>query len=438
MSYTLYKTNGLKLTTVEDGSLENSTDLTFVGKNYSGYGSIVNQNLVKLLENFAGKVTPVKSLVGQVWYDTTAGKLKVNIGSYYKPLANIESSNTQPSSSVKTDLWYNESTGKLNFFDGTAWVVIGPQISGATLNNQVEYASVADDNGVARNILQHNIQKTDGTKVTVAISSPVEFIVNSSESIKSDYYLVKKGITLPGTNYITGVGTNGNAFWGNASNALKLNGFESSEFVKNTDARISSVFTSTNDLGFDLNNTTRIRNDVDGGTLIANIREGNKVRLQTNIGGSLYDIVNATSNGYGPVLLPTTAITQYPLGTNLGDTNQRFNQAYFREVNSYKSNITTSTVMTILPRYELNAGRGNDVGVPMTLGSAAAPFDAIYATNVYADSVSNLGLVAKTFNDSTARDAYYVANPGAKVQGLIVLTGTSFQGWNGASWVNLN
>jgi hypothetical protein len=53
MPYILTKTNGTILTTVQDASTDNSTSLTFVGRNYSGYGQIVNENFVKLLENFS-------------------------------------------------------------------------------------------------------------------------------------------------------------------------------------------------------------------------------------------------------------------------------------------------------------------------------------------------------------------------------------------------
>ena len=56
MAYTLYKSNGQKLVTVTDGSIDKTTTpLTFVGKNYAGYGEILNQDLVKLLENFSNK-----------------------------------------------------------------------------------------------------------------------------------------------------------------------------------------------------------------------------------------------------------------------------------------------------------------------------------------------------------------------------------------------
>ena len=51
MPYIINNTNGIAVATVDDGSIEDSTSLTFVGKNYSGYGQIQNQNLYHLLEN---------------------------------------------------------------------------------------------------------------------------------------------------------------------------------------------------------------------------------------------------------------------------------------------------------------------------------------------------------------------------------------------------
>ena len=168
MSYTLYKTNGNKLTTVEDGSLDSTTDLVFVGKNYSGYGAIVNQNLVKLLENFSGKLQPTKSLTGQLWYDSINGKLKVYIGSTYKPLASIESGITQPTSSVKTDLWYDESVAKLKYFDGTQYVVIGPNIDPENSNNLMEVASIYDINPC---IEMYNVYISNKTNILFASSS---------------------------------------------------------------------------------------------------------------------------------------------------------------------------------------------------------------------------------------------------------------------------
>ena len=73
MPYTLLKTNGLTLTVVEDGTVDTTTDLTFIGKNYTGYGDPVNENFVKLLENFANPTAPRKPLLGQIWFDSKEG-----------------------------------------------------------------------------------------------------------------------------------------------------------------------------------------------------------------------------------------------------------------------------------------------------------------------------------------------------------------------------
>jgi hypothetical protein len=46
MPYILNKTNGTKLAVLEDASLDLTTNLSFVGRNYSGYGEIINENLL--------------------------------------------------------------------------------------------------------------------------------------------------------------------------------------------------------------------------------------------------------------------------------------------------------------------------------------------------------------------------------------------------------
>ena len=44
--------------TVADQSLNTETDVTFVGKNYAGYGPIIAENFLHLLENFANSTAP--------------------------------------------------------------------------------------------------------------------------------------------------------------------------------------------------------------------------------------------------------------------------------------------------------------------------------------------------------------------------------------------
>ena len=56
MSYQLNKTDGTLLTALIDGQIDTaSTNLTLVGKNYTGYGEAFNENFIKLLENFSNR-----------------------------------------------------------------------------------------------------------------------------------------------------------------------------------------------------------------------------------------------------------------------------------------------------------------------------------------------------------------------------------------------
>ena len=77
MSYIINKSNGAKLVTIEDGSINVSVcDLSLVGKNYAGYGESIATNFVKLLENFSNSKQPPKPITGQIWYDSTNRKIK--------------------------------------------------------------------------------------------------------------------------------------------------------------------------------------------------------------------------------------------------------------------------------------------------------------------------------------------------------------------------
>ena len=66
MAYIVNRYNGTQITVVEDGTIDQTTDLKLIGKNYSGFGEAQNENLVHLLENFRGTTAPAKAIDGQV------------------------------------------------------------------------------------------------------------------------------------------------------------------------------------------------------------------------------------------------------------------------------------------------------------------------------------------------------------------------------------
>lgn len=77
MAYTITLSNGTVLTTIQDRTVDSSTSLTLIGRNYAGYGQYIANDLVYLLENFANTSAPAHALVGQLWYNSNTQTMQV-------------------------------------------------------------------------------------------------------------------------------------------------------------------------------------------------------------------------------------------------------------------------------------------------------------------------------------------------------------------------
>jgi hypothetical protein len=130
MAYQINKTDGTIVATVADGQIDDrSTDITLIGKNYSGFGEIFNENLVKILENFSETTQPDHPLRGQIWFDSGESKLKVYNGISFVPVSSATISSTQPSTLATGDLWYDDVGEQLFFFDGASAILLAPSYS---------------------------------------------------------------------------------------------------------------------------------------------------------------------------------------------------------------------------------------------------------------------------------------------------------------------
>lgn len=145
MAYQINKTDGSIVATVADGQVDTlSTDLTLIGKNYSGFGEALNENFIKLLENFSSTVEPINPIKGQVWFDSSENKLKVYNGTSFIPVSSATISNTQPETLAIGDLWWDDVAGQLYFFDGTTAVLIGPLYSNTQGLSGLKVDSILD------------------------------------------------------------------------------------------------------------------------------------------------------------------------------------------------------------------------------------------------------------------------------------------------------
>ena len=155
MSYILNKTDGTLLVTLVDGAIDTtSTDLTLIGRNYKGFGEFINENNIKLLENFSSSGAPNNPLRGQLWYDTADARLKLFNGSDWKVAGGPIVSNQEPNNLVAGDLWIDDAKNRLYFWDGTDLVLVGPSYTAGQGKTGFEADSIIDDGNVERTILK--------------------------------------------------------------------------------------------------------------------------------------------------------------------------------------------------------------------------------------------------------------------------------------------
>lgn len=151
MSYQINKSDGTIIADVADGQIDNlSTDLTLIGKNYSGFGEFLNENLVKLLENFSNVESPKNPLRGQLWYDVSEGKIKVYNGNQFVPVSSATIATSQPLEIGVGDLWYNSIDRQLYLYNGTQSVLLGPSFSASQGRSGIEVQSILDSQNQTR------------------------------------------------------------------------------------------------------------------------------------------------------------------------------------------------------------------------------------------------------------------------------------------------
>jgi hypothetical protein len=128
MSYIINKTDGTTLVTLDPGILDQSTSLYLIGKNYPNYGEVQQENFVRLLENFANATEPNAPLVGQLWYDTDAKKIKYYDGTRFKaPGPTVQA--TAPNEPEVGDQWWDTTNDQMFLYDGANWLLVGPLYS---------------------------------------------------------------------------------------------------------------------------------------------------------------------------------------------------------------------------------------------------------------------------------------------------------------------
>ena len=274
MAYTINKFNGTVLTVVEDGTIDNNTDLKLVGKNFAGYGEIQNENFVFLLENFANLNPPPRPIAGQVWFDSGESKLKFYDGSKFRTTGGAEVSGTTPAGLTVGDFWWDTENEQLFAFNGTEFILVGPQDAGDGVT-QMQSTTLTGTDGINRSVIVSLLNDE-----VVTVISRESFVIPQGQLPGFD--IIKKGITLKDTLAASGGVTSTDfVYWGTASNAQKLNGVDASQFVQAGDADFDSLVEFA-DIGFAVgdSNDLRVFIESDNQGVISN-EVGSVIRLRT-------------------------------------------------------------------------------------------------------------------------------------------------------------
>ena len=301
MSYKINQTDGTLLVDLVDGKIDvDTTDLTLVGRNYTGYGEFVNENFIKLLENFANTAAPAQPLEGQLWYDSSESRLKVYNGVQWKSTDTTNVSAVQPTM-LAGDVWIDSVNNQIYFSDGTDVILAGPVYNATQGETGWSPATVTDIFGIGRTVNRLMI----GTDV-VAVHS--KELINLASIGSNAALLPGFGSTLK-----AGINVSSNfadyEFHGGAEFTRILKDNTDQEFSPNDFLQVAKNNTTTgslhidNDLGLIVGDDSVFEARIQGGlnTILRNTKQSGDLRLQVRQSGSDTDaiFIDATQTRVG-------------------------------------------------------------------------------------------------------------------------------------------
>jgi hypothetical protein len=223
MAYTINSFTGVNSdVTIEDGTVNQSTALRFIGKNYAGYGELQNENFYHLLENFAGTGEPARKAIGMLWYDASENRIRFYDGQRFRPASGAEVSVTQPEGQTAGDFWFDSANDQVFVYTGSQYVLVGPQTTSQGQVTQLE-------TGFAKSSLDGSLKPVVRAFVAgdvIFTVSQESFPINTAETENNNLSgfvgnQINSGITLRNTN-TDGITTSTTRFWGTASSAANL------------------------------------------------------------------------------------------------------------------------------------------------------------------------------------------------------------------------
>lgn len=393
MAYQVNRFNGSFLVSVADGTIDSSTNLRFVGKNYAGYGQVQNENFLYLLENFAGSTQPPKPISGQLWFDSTLNKIKVYDGSKFKLVGGSTASSTAPTGLTAGEFWFDSVAQQLYCWTGVEYTLIGPvnpaSLGETSLTSQV----VKDSTGT-----NQTIAKIQSGGTVMAVISKTSFTLNSSLNPIAGFSAIKKGITLVNTSDtgLTSLST-GELLWGTSSSANTLvdisngNLYTVSQLVKKSEPSFSSTLSLT-DTGFTVGPTS---GNTNANVFGLSLESSSDALFQHQTGNNIKFNIRISENDIRTVanLTPASILPGTDAFYSLGSSSLRWSNIYGTNFyGAFTGNITGNVT-------------GNTVGTHT--GAVVGPVTGTVTGNVTGDVFGNAttATTARKLNEAEADTA---------------------------------
>jgi microcystin-dependent protein len=268
--------------TVFDNTINADTSIKFPGRNYPGYGQIIAENFLSLLENFASTEEPINPVEGQLWYNSQDKILEIWDNESWKAASNIQKGSSEPSveTSRAGELWVDTTNQQLYVFSGQNWILVGPTFSTGLRSGPV-VESIIDSDNFSRVVLIFYVE-----------DNPVIIISKDSftpKNLINGFSTIRTGVNI--TTEDIGEGGFLPKFYGTASAADSLN---VGTTVVPAGRFLRSDTTNTTEQQFNVRNNAGVVIGVDGtfsltastsAGKIYTASPGSSIDLQTNRNG---------------------------------------------------------------------------------------------------------------------------------------------------------
>lgn len=422
MTTTINKTDGSVLTIIADGTVDNTSSLVLIGKNYANYGEFVGENFVHLLENGSNSTPPSAPLSGQLWWDTTSRTLKVWTGVQFKVISSSTSQDTPPENPIVGDLWWDTFNGQLNVYNGTQFTLIGPAFTTAIGTSGTIVDSIVDENGDSHIAIKVFIEET----LVAVISKDSAYVVSNDDAVKLSLVSVDSGINL-----VTDLTTR---FVGTATSAENLmvgtDEIPPSSFARTdiSSETFAGSLTITNNGGITIGASEIYSQSIAGNTVVLQNSlsdiNSNSFEIKANVDGTMTEVIVVSSNA--EVTLSTTP--NITTASNLSvATMQNIREVGGTEVLLRDGSRTVTG--TLMP----------SVSTTWNLGNSAVRFGTFYGSGVVASTVqaATIGNTGAAITGASV-SAATIGNAGAAISGNVVSANTITTTGNITSAVGLN